>query len=47
MGDSALGVVRGYLKEHSRLPVDLRRKVLQHMDELERTVRIREGPTRR
>ena len=44
-GDSALGVVRDYLKEHPRLPVDLRRKVLQHMDELERTVRIREGST--
>ena len=39
------GVVRDYLKENPRLPVDLRRKVLQHMDELERTVRIREGPT--
>jgi aminopeptidase N len=44
-GDSALGIVRDYLKEHPRLPVDLRRKVLQHMDELERTVRIREGST--
>ena len=41
-GDSALGVVRQYLAEHPRLPLDLRRKVLQHMDELERTVRIRE-----
>jgi len=40
-GDSALGVVRKYLNEHPRLPLDLRRKVLQHMDELERTVRIR------
>jgi len=40
-GDSSLAVVRGYLGEHPRLPLDLRRKVLQHMDELERTVRIR------
>jgi len=40
-GDSALRVVRRYLDEHPRLPLDLRRKVLQHMDELERTVRIR------
>ena len=40
-GAPALNVVRGYLGEHPRLPADLRRKVLQHMDELERTVRIR------
>jgi aminopeptidase N len=40
-GDSALRVVRAYLREHPRLPLDLRRKVVQHMDELERTVRIR------
>jgi aminopeptidase N len=40
-GDSALGVVSQYLDEHPRLPLDLRRKVLQHADELERTVRIR------
>jgi len=39
--DSALGIVRQYLSEQPRLPLDLRRKVLQHMDELERTVRIR------
>jgi aminopeptidase N len=39
--DSALGLVRRYLAEHPRLPADLRRKLLQHMDELERTVRIR------
>ena len=39
--DSALGVVRRYLDEHPHLPQDLHRKVLQHMDELERTVRIR------
>jgi aminopeptidase N len=42
-GDSALGVVRQYLDAHPNLPQDLRRKVLQHMDELERTVRIRQG----
>ncbi len=41
-GDSALSVVRRYLEEHPRIPPDLRRKVLQHMDELERTVRIRD-----
>ena len=40
-GDTALGAVRRYLREHPRLAVDLRRKVLQHMDELERTVSIR------
>jgi aminopeptidase N len=41
-GDSALQVVRQYLAAHPDLPQDLRRKVLQHMDELERTVRIRD-----
>jgi len=41
--DSALQVVHGWLRDHPRLPADLRRKVLQHMDELERTVRIRTG----
>jgi aminopeptidase N len=40
-GDSALRVVRQYLADNPRLPLDLRRKVLQHADELERTVRIR------
>lgn len=39
--DSALSVVRTYLADHPGLPPDLRRKVLQHMDELERTVQIR------
>jgi aminopeptidase N len=42
-GDSALRVVQQYLDAHPRLPQDLRRKVLQHMDELERTVRIRKS----
>ena len=41
--DSALQVVHGWLRDHPRLPADLRRKVLQHMDELERTARIRTG----
>ncbi|MEO7476002.1 MAG: M1 family aminopeptidase, partial [Gemmatimonadales bacterium] len=40
-GDAALGVVRSYLDAHPHLAPDLRRKVRQHMDELERTVRIR------
>ena len=39
--DSALATVQRYLDDHPRLPEDLRRKVLQHTDELERTVRIR------
>jgi aminopeptidase N len=39
--DASLAVVRDYLARHPRLATDLRRKVLQHMDELERTVRIR------
>lgn len=37
----ALQVVRAYLTEHRNLPTDLRQKVLQNADELERTVRIR------
>ena len=45
-GDSALTVVREWLREHPHLSADLRRKVLQHMDELERTVRIREADGR-
>jgi aminopeptidase N len=40
--DSARQTVRRYLEAHPDLPADLRRKVLQHADELERTVRIRE-----
>jgi aminopeptidase N len=40
-GDSALTVVRSFLAQNPALPPDLRRKVLEHMDELERTVRIR------
>ncbi|HUR93358.1 MAG TPA: M1 family aminopeptidase [Gemmatimonadales bacterium] len=39
--EAALAGVRSYLHHHPRLPLDLRRKVLQHMDELERTVRVR------
>jgi aminopeptidase N len=37
----ALDVVHAYLAEHPNLPADLRQKVLQNADELERTVRIR------
>ena len=40
-GQPALDVVRGFLAEHPKLPADLRQKVLQNADELERTVRIR------
>ncbi len=39
--EEALSVVRGYLGAHPDLPRDLRQKVLQSADELERTVRIR------
>jgi len=39
--EAALSVVRGYLAGHPELPRDLRQKVLQSADELERTVRIR------
>ncbi len=39
--DSALTIVRDFLRDRSDLPLDLRRKVLQATDELERTVRIR------
>jgi aminopeptidase N len=37
----ALSVVHQWLRSHPDLPVDLRQKVLQSADELERTVRIR------
>ena len=37
----ALATVDAFLKENPELPVDIRRKVLQARDELERTVRIR------
>jgi aminopeptidase N len=37
----ALQIVTGWLGAHPDLPADLRRKVLQYGDELERTVRIR------
>jgi aminopeptidase N len=36
----ALDVVRKYLADHPGLPLDLRRKVLQTADDLERTVKI-------
>jgi aminopeptidase N len=46
--EAALEVVRRYLAEHPDLPRDLRQKVLQSTDELERTVQIRRrwGTTR-
>jgi aminopeptidase N len=37
----ALDLVQRYLREHPRLPRDLRQKLLQNADELARTVRIR------
>ena len=39
--DPALLITRRFLAEHPRLAPDLRRKVLENMDELERTVRLR------
>jgi aminopeptidase N len=39
--DAALQTVRKYLADHPKLPKDLREKVLQSADELDRTVRIR------
>ena len=39
--DAALQTVKKYLADHPKLPKDLREKVLQSSDELERTVRIR------
>jgi aminopeptidase N len=38
---AALRVIDDYLADHPRLAIDLRQKVLQTRDELERTVRIR------
>lgn len=39
--EAALATVRKFLADHPKLPKDLREKVLQSSDELERTVRIR------
>jgi aminopeptidase N len=39
--DAAMQTVRKFLADHPKLPKDLREKVLQSSDELERTVRIR------
>ncbi len=39
--DAALQTVKKFLVDHPKLPKDLREKVLQSSDELERTVRIR------
>ena len=38
---SALDVIDRFLRAHDSLPLDLKRKILQSRDELERTVRIR------
>ncbi len=38
---TARDVVHSYLARHPRLPADLRQKILQNADELERTVKIR------
>jgi aminopeptidase N len=38
---AALDIVQRYLRDHPKLPLDLRQKVLQNADELARTVRIR------
>lgn len=42
----ALAVVDRFLAENPALPADIRRKVLQSRDELERTVRIRAAAER-
>jgi aminopeptidase N len=42
----ALEIVDRFLAETPQLPADIRRKVLQSRDELERTVRIREAAAR-
>jgi aminopeptidase N len=39
--DAALQTTRRFLADHPRLAPDLRRKVLENLDELERTVRLR------
>ncbi len=38
---AALDIVQKFLRDHPKLPLDLRQKVLQNADELARTVRIR------
>jgi aminopeptidase N len=40
--EEGLAIVRKYLADHPTLPLDLKQKVLQTMDDLERTVRIRQ-----
>lgn len=42
----AAELVAGWLAAHPDLPADLRRKVLQYADELDRTVRIRQAASR-
>lgn len=41
VSSEALAVVDQFLAERSKLPIDLRRKILLARDELERTVKIR------
>jgi len=43
----ALGIVQQWLVAHPAVPADLRQKILQGADELERTVRIRAAPSER
>ncbi len=38
---AALDIVQQFLRDHPKLPLDLKQKVLQNTDELARTVRIR------
>src|SRR6185503_10271247 len=42
-GPEALGVIDAFLAEHPKLPIDLRQKILQTRDDLERTVRVRKA----
>ncbi|HVH12520.1 MAG TPA: hypothetical protein VM759_05695, partial [Longimicrobium sp.] len=46
VNSEALAVVDRFLAENPALPADIRRKVLQSRDELERTVRIRAAAER-
>jgi aminopeptidase N len=45
-GPEALAIVDRFLAENPALPIDIRRKVLQSRDELERTVRVRSAAAR-
>lgn len=39
--EEALAIVNEYLADNPKLPLDLRQKVLQTVDDLDRTVKIR------